>query len=552
MPTAMLDDRGEATTTTGDSVTRFDYVIVGAGPAGCVLANRLSADRRVDVLLVEAGDRDTSPLIAMPMGFGELLGDPTIAWNYPTRPFGPKQQVEHWVRGKTLGGSSAVNGMIYTRGQPPDYDALERLGNPGWGWDDILPAFKTIEDHELGPSNLRGAGGPLPVSSVDGTDALLEDVISAGTELGWRRARDVNESDDERIGHAMATIRDGERVSAANAFLHPIADRPNLTVSVKTTVDRVVIEEGRAVGVQGRKDGQTVEFVASREVILAAGSIATPKILQLSGVGPAGKLRSAGVEVLVDSPNVGSRMREHRAFGMQFRLAEDLGYNRFLGTKSGQATALHEYVTSRRGPLAAPPSGVVALFKSRPELDRPDAQLQMAPFSILPPALGRALQMEKEPGMLCIGFILRPVSEGSVRITSNDPDAPLGIDTNYLATEHDRTAAVDLFRAMRTLFATDPLAKRIEHETVPGLGVHTDEEILDAALATGHCGYHAIGTCAMGPNADDVVDSRLRVRGVANLRVMDASVLPIMVAGNLNGPITALAWRAADLIIEGP
>lgn len=532
-------------------MTQFDYVIVGAGPAGCVLANRLSADPGVNVLLVEAGDQDTNPLIAMPRGFAELLGDPTTAWHYPTRPFGPAQQVEYWVRGKTLGGSSSVNGMVYNRGNRADYDALERLGNPGWGWDDMLPVFKKIEDNELGSSDVRGAGGPLHVSTADGTDPLLEDVITAGTELGWRRMRDLNETDEERIGYTMATIRDGKRFSAANAFLHPVMDRPNLTVMLHTVVDQVVLEGGRAVGVRGRQNDEAVEARATREVILATGSIATPKILQLSGIGPADTLRSAGVDVVVDSPNVGARMREHRVFLMQYRLTEDLGYNRLLSTEAGQQESAAEYQATGGGPLAAPSFDIVGFFKTRPELDRPDAQFQIAPFSVLPPEPGKSLQVEREPGMMCVAYLLRPDSEGSIRVTSADPDAPLDIDANYLATEHDRTLAVDVFRGMRRLFATGALAKRIERETVPGPAVQADQEIVDAALTMGACGYHAVGTCAMGPNHDDVVDPRLRVRGVANLRVVDASVLPIMISGNLNGPVSALAWRAADFILEG-
>jgi choline dehydrogenase-like flavoprotein len=532
-------------------VTRFDYVIVGAGPAGCVLANRLSADPGVSVLLIEAGGRDTNPLIAMPMGFAELLGDPTTAWHYPTRPFGPSQRVEYWVRGRTLGGSSSVNGMVYNRGNRADYDTLERLGNPGWGWDDMLPVFTTIENHELGGSEVRGAGGPLHVSTVDGTDPLLEDVIAAGTELGWRRRRDLNETDEQRIGYAMATIRDGQRVSASTAFLHPVMDRPNLTVAVHTVVDQVVLERGRAVGVRGREHGQGFEARATREVILAAGAIATPKILQLSGIGPADTLRSAGVDVVVDSPNVGARMREHLVFMMQFRLAEELGYNKLLGTEAGRQQAAAEYQATRRGPLAMPACDIVGFFKTRPELDRPDAQFQIAAFSVLPPEPGKALQIEQEPGMICVAYLLRPDSEGSIRLTSADPDAPLHIDANYFATEYDRTTAVGVFRGMRRLFATEPLAERIERETVPGDGVQADQDIIDAALTMGTCGYHAIGTCAMGPAGDDVVDPRLRVRGVTNLRVVDASVLPIMVSGNLNGPVSALAWRAADFIVEG-
>jgi choline dehydrogenase-like flavoprotein len=532
-------------------VTQFDYVIVGAGPAGCVLANRLSADPAVSVLLVEAGDQDTNPLIAMPKGFAELLGDPNTAWHYPTRPFGPAQQVDYWVRGKTLGGSSAVNGMVYNRGHRADYDALERLGNPGWGWDDMLPVFKTIEDNALGASDVRGAGGPLHVSTGEPGDPLLEDVINAGVELGWTRMLDLNEADVERIGYAMATIRGGRRWSAADAFLHPVMDRPNLTVSVQTIVDRVVLEDGRAVGVRGRQNGTDIEALATREVILATGAIATPKILQLSGIGPADVLAAAGVDVVVDSPNLGARMREHRVFTMQFRLAEDLGLNKVLSTEEGQAAAAAEYMATGGGPLAAPAMDIVGFFKTRPELDRPDAQFQIGPFSVLPPEPGKSLQMEREPGMMAVAYLLRPDSEGSIRITSADPDAPLDIDTGYFTSEYDRTTAVDVFRGMRRFFATGPLAKRIEHETVPGANVQNDQEIIDAGLVMGGAGYHAIGTAAMGPADDDVVDSRLRVRGVANLRVVDASVLPIMISGNLNGPVSALAWRAADFITAG-
>ena len=375
--------------------------------------------------------------------------------------------------------------MVYTRGQRADYDALERLGNPGWGWDDMLRAYKTIEDNELGASDVRGAGGPLQVSAVDGAGPLLEDVLSAGTRLGWRRTRDVNETDEERIGYAMATIRDGRRCSAADAFLHPVMDRPNLTVALHTLVDRVVLEGGRAIGVQGRNGQGAETALATREVILATGSIASPKILQLSGIGPADTLRSAGVDIVVDSPNVGARAREHRAFLMQFRLAEDLGHNTLLCTEAGQLEAAEQYRTTRRGPLAAPPSDIVGFFKTRPELDRPDAQIQIAPFSLLPFEPGKPLQIESEPGMMCIGFMLRPDSEGSIHVTAADPDAPLDIDANYFATEHDRTTAVDVVRGIRRLFATAPLAQRIERETVPGDGVQADQEIIDAGLTMG-------------------------------------------------------------------
>lgn len=530
-------------------MTRFDYVVVGAGTAGCVLAHRLSADPETTVVLVEAGDHDTNPLISVPRGFGDLLGDPTTAWHHPTRPFGPAGQRELWVRGRTLGGSSAVNGMVYNRGHRAEYEALADLGNPRWGWEEMLAVFRRIEDHQLGGSALRGEGGPLPVSVAEGGDPLLEDVFAAGTGLGLRRVRDLNEVDDQRIGYTAATIRDGRRASAAHAFLHPVLDRPNLTLVSGTTVDRLVFDGDRAVGVRGRQGTEPVEYHAAREVILSAGALATPKILQLSGVGPPEILDAAGVEVAVASPRVGARMREHRVVNLQFRLTEDLGYNALLSTPEGQQRAMETYRATGGGPMAAPSFDLGGFLATRPGLDRPDAQLQVAPYSLYPPEQGEAFRVEQEPGVMCIGYPLRPTSEGSVQITSADPDAPVDIDPGYFRTAEDRTTTVDIVRGIRRLFATEPLASRIDHETVPGPGVQTDREILDAALLTGGSGYHACGTAAMGPDDDDVVDPRLCVRGVTHLRVVDASVLPFMVSGNLNAPITALAWGAADQIL---
>ncbi|HEX5997227.1 MAG TPA: GMC family oxidoreductase N-terminal domain-containing protein [Jiangellales bacterium] len=535
-------------------MNEFDYVVVGAGSAGCVLANRLSEDPGIRVLLIEAGGEDSHPLIKVPKGFAQVMDSPRTAWHFPVRPFGPTDKVEVWPRGKVLGGSSSINGMVYNRGNRADYDALVRLGNPGWGWDTILPIFKQIEDHELGASDVRGSGGPLHISAVSPaeSDDLCEETIASGVELGWQREQDLNATDDERIGYTMATIKNGRRVSAAAAFLHPVKRRPNLTIAVNTLVLRIVVQDGKAVGVRTHQDGRTVDYAAAREVIVAAGSIATPKLLQLSGIGPADTLRSAGVDVLVDSPNVGARMREHRVFKLQFRLIENLGYNRVLNTKPRQAMAGVRYLVTRRGPLALPVHDVTGFFKTRPELDRPDAQLLTAPFSAGPQVPGKQLPLEREPGAMCLGTILRPDSAGSIRITSADPDAPLEIVPNYLATEHDRRVGVDLFRRLRELFATGPIARRVKAETLPGPEVRSEQEIIDAAFEHGYCGYHAIGTCAMGPDEDDVVDPQLRVRGVANLRVVDASVLPIMVSGNLNGPVMAMAWRAADIVLGRP
>lgn len=532
----------------------FDYIIIGAGSAGCVLAERLSANPRNSVLLLEAGGRDSSYLIHMPKGIGKLVLDPNHAWHFPVdqpREAGmPASEI--WIRGKVLGGSSSINGMIYIRGQPEDYDEWEARGGAGWGWSTMKEAFKAIEDHELGADDQRGAGGPVHISTGKFRYPVSEALVQAGEQMGLPRKEDLNHGDQEGVGYYLHNIKNGKRQSAAVAFLDPARKRPNLRIEPGIMVDRVIVENGVATGVLGRRDGQVLTFRCSNEVIVSAGAINSPKILQLSGIGPADTLRGLGVDVVTDSPDVGSRMREHLGFSIPYRLKGDPGINRrFHG--AGLIGSVLQYYATRKGPMATGPFEVGAFIRTEPQVDRPDAQLYMGAFTFargddnFPVPLA---DVERLPGLTMYGQLLRLTSEGSVMLRSPDPSASPVITPNWLSTPEDEHAAIAMVRYMRRYMAQPALAPYAGEELVPGASCDTDDQILQAFRRLSLCGTHAVATCRMGSDNAAVVDERLRVRGVSGLRVVDCSVMPSPVSGNTNGPAMAVGWHAASLILE--
>jgi choline dehydrogenase-like flavoprotein len=526
----------------------FDDIIVGAGSSGCVLANRLSADPGNHVLLLEAGPTDSSLWITMPKGAAVALARPTWIWQFPVdqpRAEGiPSEEV--WVRGRVLGGGGSINGMIYSRGHWRDYaDWGERAGAE-WDWPAMLAAYRAIEDHELGADEHRGAGGPLRVSAGSFRYPLAEAMIEAGTHLGLPRRDDLNHPDLDGIGYYAHTVRRGRRESAATAFLDPVRRRPNLTVRTGVTVQRVLFEGKRAVGVTGRAGATTVTFMARRRVILSCGSVMSPRLLELSGVGDGARLQRLGIPVVHHSPLVGERMRDHQTFSIAHRLVGARGLNRrYRGL--ARVPLLLQYLVTRRGPMVVGPYEVGAFTRSDEHQDRPDIQIYFSAYTRVP----GTYTTERTPGFTVACHLVRTDSLGSVHITSPDPDAAAEITPNYLHHDADQRRAVAAVRFIRTLVRQPPFAAHAGEEAAPWATAQDDDSVLAVVRRRLSGGTHALGTCAMGRDATAVLDPRMRVRGVEGLLVVDCSSMPGLISGNTSGPAMALAWRAADLITSG-
>jgi choline dehydrogenase len=537
--------RGTAQDSRDDVIGTFDYVIVGAGTAGCVLANRLSADPKISVLLLEAGGKDSWIWIHIPIGYLYTQNNPRTDWCFKTEPEpGLNGRALNYPRGRVLGGCSSINGMIYMRGQARDYDGWRQQGNRGWGWDDVLPYFKKSEDHALGADEMHGAGGEWRIEQQRLSWEILDAFRDAAAEVGIPKITDFNRGDNEGCAYFQVTQRKGVRWSTAKAFLRPALGRPNLTVLTGAQATGVLFEGRRATALRFRHHGQNKRAIAGREVLLASGAVGSPQLLQLSGVGPAALLQELGIPVVHAQDGVGANLQDHLQIRTVFKVQHTRTLNEQANSLFGRARMGLQYALFRRGPLTMAPSQLGAFAKSDFSRATPDLEYHVQPLSL--DRFGDPLH--RFPAFTASVCNLRPDSRGTVRIRTREPGAAPAIAPNYLATETDRLVAAAAIRLTRRICGAKALARYEPQEFLPGAALESDEELAKAAGTIGTTIFHPVGTCKMGQESSAVVDDRLRVRGVDSLRVVDASIMPTITSGNTNAPVIMIAEKAADMI----